>query len=162
MKKIITLLTVFYCVIIYAQTPITDANFKTAINTCLGIDPINGNCTDSEYGAIKDWDVSQVTDMSKAFYRKYSFNGDISKWDVSNVTDMNTMFGHAFNQDISTKLVTRADGSTYTAWDVSNVTNMKYMFTYAIAFNQDISSWNVSNVTNMEGMFYYAPYSTKI
>ena len=45
MKKIITLLTVFYCVTISAQkTPITQANFKTAINTCLNIDS-NGNCT---------------------------------------------------------------------------------------------------------------------
>jgi len=32
-----------YFIIINAQTPITNASFQTAINTCLGIDPINGN-----------------------------------------------------------------------------------------------------------------------
>jgi surface protein len=137
MKKIITLLTVFYCVTISAQkTPITDANFKDAINTCLGIDPINGNCTSSEYGAMKDWDVSQVTDMSDVKYEKY-FNGDISNWDVSKVTNMSYMFQFAsdFNQDIG-------------SWDVSNVTHMERMFYSAISFDQDISNWCVTNITS--------------
>ena len=33
-------------------TPITDANFQSAINNCLFTNPINGMCTDSEYGAM--------------------------------------------------------------------------------------------------------------
>ena len=31
---------------------------------------------------MPDWDVSQVTDMSNAFYQKSDFNADISSWDV--------------------------------------------------------------------------------
>jgi bacterial surface protein 26-residue repeat len=143
MKKTITLLTVFYCVIINAQkTPITQANFQTAINTCLTTNPLDGLCSDSEYGVMKDWDVSQVTDMREAFYGRTNFNGDIGKWDVSNVINMFYMFRDAidFNQDLS-------------SWDVSNVTGMIGMFLGASDFNQNISGWRVGNVTLIGGMF---------
>jgi len=135
MKKIITLLTVFYCIIINAQTPITQANFETAINTCLSTNPVDGLCTTSEYGAMKYWDVSQVTDMTVAFKNKYDFNGDISSWDVSKVTNMSFMFmgASSFNQDIG-------------SWDVISVTDMNYMFAIATAFNQDISGWCVTSI----------------
>ena len=129
----------------YSQTPITDANFQEAINTCLTTNPIDGMCSDSEYGAMPDWDVSQVTDMSRAFVYKNKFNGDLSSWDVSNVIDMSYMFqsANAFNQDIG-------------AWDVSSVTDMKVIFTDAYNFNQDIGAWDVSSVTNMNYMFLEA------
>ena len=51
-----------------SATPITDANFQDAINTCLATNPVDGMCSNSEYGAMPTWDVSQVTDMSYAFY----------------------------------------------------------------------------------------------
>jgi surface protein len=123
------------------KRPITDANFLTAINTCLTTNPIDGMCSDSAYGTMPTWDVSQVTDMSNAF-NGVEFNGDISSWDVSNVTDMSAMFllASSFNQDIG-------------SWDVSSVTDMNYMFLEAIDFNQDIGSWDVSNVTDMAYMF---------
>ena len=126
----------------YAQTQLTDANFQTAINTCLSTNPVDGMCSDSEYGAMPDWDVSQVTDMNTTFSDKTNFNGDISAWDTSSVTDMYAMFSGAssFNQDIS-------------AWDVSSVTNMNSMFGYASSFNGDISAWDVSSVTDMTEMF---------
>lgn len=132
-------------IIIHSYTPptsITQANFQTAINTCLITNPVDGLCSDSEYGAMKDWDVSQVTDMSEAFKQKYDFNGDISSWDVSNVVSMEDMFVQArnFNGDIN-------------SWDVSNVVNMKRMFYKATNFNGDISSWDVSSVNNMWAMF---------
>ena len=86
----------------FAQTPINDDNFHIAIQTCLTTNPVDGLCYDSEYGAMPDWDVSAVTDMSQAFSSEYYFNADISMWDVSNVTNMTNMFSHAlqFNQDI--------------------------------------------------------------
>ena len=73
----------------------------------------------------KDWDVSNVTDMSEMFRSADSFNQDIGSWDTSNVTDMSSMFsGASFNGDIG-------------SWDVS-VTNMTYMFFGLSSFNQDI------------------------
>ena len=129
----------------YAQTPITDANFQVAINTCLTTNPVDGLCDGSEYGAMPDWDVSQVTDMENAFYNRIDFNADISTWDVSNVTNMYAIFFYdeSFNQPIGD-------------WDVSSVTNMGDMFAYAYSFNQPIGDWDVSQVTDMEGMLAVA------
>ena len=47
-----------------AVTQITDSNFHSAIETCLGTNPVDGLCSSSEYGSMPDWDVSLVTDMS--------------------------------------------------------------------------------------------------
>jgi len=149
---------------------ITDANFRTAINTCLTTNPADGLCSSSEYGAMPTWDVSTVTDMSNAFKDKTEFNADLSAWDVSNVTTMYRMFYKAtsFNADLSdwdVSSVTTMSHMFYRAtafdadlsdWDVSSVTNMSYMFYEATAFNADLSSWDVSNVTTMEWMFYKA------
>ena len=102
MKKI-TFLLVFISIFGYAQTQLTDANIKTAINTCLSTNPVDGMCSDNEYGAMPGWDVSNVTNMNYIFLDAATFNGDISSWDVSNVTDMLSMFygASSFNQDIS-------------------------------------------------------------
>ena len=129
------------------------------------------------YGVIGEWDVSQITDMSKLFLKNNIFNEDISNWNVSNVTNMNGMFYGAtnFNQPIGSwnvSNVTNMGGMFYnatnfnqplgyvdvnnTGWNVSNVTNMMGMFYGASSFNQPIGNWNVSNVTNMAGMFFGA------
>ena len=142
MKKITLLFVMILSAVSYSQTPITDANFRNAIETCLTTNPVDGMCSDSEYGAIPDWDVSSVTDMADAFLYKENFNGDISSWDVSNVTNMYFMFYYAssFNGDIS-------------SWDVSNVTTMEAIFYNSEAFNQPLNNWDVSSVTDMSGMF---------
>ena len=87
MKKLILLsaLLIFACS--YGQTLITDANFSQAIETCLSTHPVTGMCSDSEYGAMPNWDVSSVTDMEGMFMRAGAFNQDLSDWSVSNVTD---------------------------------------------------------------------------
>jgi surface protein len=166
MKKItILLLAITFSTASYSQ--LTDANFQTAINTCLSTNPEDGLCSDSEYGSMPDWDVSSVTDMSNAFEGKNTFNGDISGWDTSSVIDIEDMFygASSFNGDISswnTSSVTTMYGMFDSAtefnqdisnWDVVKVTDMRYMFAYAESFNQDISSWNVSSVTYMSYMF---------
>ena len=66
MKKL-TFLLVFISMFGYAQTPITDVNFQVAINNCLSTNPEDGMCSESEYGAMSDWDVSIVTSMKFAF-----------------------------------------------------------------------------------------------
>ena len=118
---------------------IKDDNIHTIVKLYIDNKP---RCV-SLYGRIEDWDVSNVTNMSKLFLFCKQFNEDISNWDTSNVTDMKGMFAGAesFNQPIG-------------EWDTSNVTNMEYMFSGAIDFNCDISGWNTSNVTSMSGMFY--------
>ena len=146
MKKIIILFMMILSTVSYSQTAITDANFQTAINTCLSTNPVDGLCTNSEYGVMPDWDVSNVTSMSSAFSGNNTFNADISDWDTSNVTNMSFMFQQApdFNQPIG-------------GWDVSKVTDMSFMFrvvsTGIGAFNQPLNEWDVSNVTKMNRMF---------
>ena len=46
----------------------------------------------TKYGAIADWCVSGVTDMSWLFWGLSNFNADISGWDTSRVTTMFAMF----------------------------------------------------------------------
>ena len=54
----------------------------------------NANATSAiaTYGAIADWDVSAVTDMSGLFLNLKDFNPDISGWNTSGVTTMYQMF----------------------------------------------------------------------
>jgi len=118
-------------------------------------------------------DVSAITDMSRLFYLKTTFNQDISAWNPVSVTNMSSMFELAasFNRDISgwdTGAVTNMskmfknsiafnNGGVALDWsDTSEVTDMNNMFynSAADAFNQDISAWDVRKVTNMSYMFY--------
>ena len=97
---------------------------------------------EEEYGHIKDWDTSDIDNMSGLFQDKDTFNDDISQWDTSNVTSMADMFNgaEAFNQDIS-------------GWNTSKVTNMGWMFKNSKHFNQDIRKWDVSKVHTFTNMF---------
>ncbi len=101
------------------------------------------NQPDWIYGKFSDWDVSNITSMSRLF-DNILFNQNISNWNVSNVTNMDRMFALnvVFNQDLSN-------------WNVSNVTSMEGMFQNCTYFNKDLSSWGpkLGNVTNMKSMF---------
>ena len=167
MKTSIALLVTMFTIASYSQTLITDANFDDAIANCLSLAPEDGRCTDSEYGIMPEWDVSNVTKMNLAFFNLPTFNADISKWDVGKVTDMTGMFygGLAFNQDLSNWDVSRVTEMTgmfeitsnfnadISNWDVANVEALSQMFRQATAFDQDISSWNIANVANITDMF---------
>ena len=101
------------------------------------------NAIIKKYGPIRDWNTSDVTDMSYLFSDYNYFNQPIGEWDVSSVTNMEGMFYGVdnFNQPIG-------------EWDVSSVTSMKSMFCFT-SFNQNIGEWDTSSVTNMECMFYW-------
>ena len=128
MKKItILLLAITFYTASYSQTPLPNQlqEFLAAIDNCLLTNPVDGLCTNSQYGEMPDWDVSSVTDMQQAFANKENFNADISQWNVSNVSIMRNMFfgAHSFNQDI-------------TGWNTANVSVMDQMFYEAYVFNQ--------------------------
>ena len=170
MKNLLYIFLITLSTISYSQTAITDSNREMAITDCLSTNPVDGMCSDSEYGLMPNWDVSNVTNMSAMFEYAPSFNGDISNWDVSNVTNMSNMFASApsFNGDISNWDVSSvtnmslmfANASSFNQplndWETSSVTNMYAMFAYASSFNGDVSNWDVSSVTNMSNMFSYA------
>ncbi len=144
MNKKILFLIMLNSFWINAQTPLTDSNFQDAINTCLSTNPVDGMCSDSEYGAMPDWDVSNVINPPSNPFISYrdTFNANISMWNVSNMVSMFGFFNSisAFNQDLGD-------------WDVSSVTDMRYMFQNATSFNQDIGDWDVSSVINMGNTF---------
>jgi surface protein len=149
------------------KQPLTDETFHNAIEECLKTNPIGGMCRGSEYGIMPDWDVSRVTDMSKAFYDKWDFNGDLSKWDVKNLKNAQEMFygADAFNADVSkwnTQNLENCQDMFHDAksfnrsidhWKTHKVTNMNGMFMGATNFNSDISNWDVQNVESMRDMF---------
>ena len=99
-----------------------------------------------DYGHIRTWDITLVTDLSGLFENISTVNNNIfngiQEWDTSNVTNMADMFCgcEKFNQPLNT-------------WNVSNVTNMADMFGGCEYFNQPLDTWNVSNVTNMQRLF---------
>jgi len=121
-------------------------------------------------GELSNWDTSSVTNMSSMFYQCSDlvdeFNiGNIGTWDTSKVTTMSRMFAYVgysasklYIGDLSTKTVTKEDGTTYIAWNTSSVTDMTKMFQYAamrvLDFNiGNVGTWNTGKVTSMEGMF---------
>ena len=66
--------------------PVSDTNFRDAIESCLWKDSkeiiADGMCYSSEYGPMPSWDTSLVTNMSHAFSQYPDFNADISGWDT--------------------------------------------------------------------------------
>ena len=95
---------------------------------------------------IGSWDMSNVTNTYRMFWKAWRFDVDIGDWDVSSVQNMKEMFKNSddFNQDLS-------------AWDTSSATDMREMFFSMRYFNQDLGNWNTSNVTDMHGMFRGTP-----
>ena len=108
---------------------------------------------------ISNWDVSNVTSMSKLFMGIILWETDLSVWDVGNVENMSGMFSY---QQVQIK------NSGIENWDVSSVNDMSFMFYNGINFDRtpltgfegivhqiDLSSWDVGNVKNMSGMFVH-------
>jgi len=155
---------------------IPQENILGAIAECLEEDE-RGACEEygkeSEYGQMKDWDVSEVVDLDYAFFKKDSFDGDLSKWDVSQVTSMREMFSGA--RDFSGKNglgmwdtgnvvdmgsmfaeASNFKGAGLKKWDVRKVTDMSFMLKDAVDFKEDLSLWRPVSCTTTYGMFQNA------
>ena len=70
---------------------LTNATIKRAVR-----DYLNGGARKqrvvTKYGEIRNWDVSNVTDMAWMFDDAHSFNQTLNKWNVSQVKLMDRMF----------------------------------------------------------------------
>ena len=81
---------------------LTNATIKRAVR-----DYLNGGARKqrvvTKYGEIRNWDVSNVTNMEEMFGDAHSFNQPLSNWNVSKVTNMGGMFEDAksFNQPLN-------------------------------------------------------------
>ncbi|CAL6293536.1 unnamed protein product [Bathycoccus prasinos] len=113
-----------------ALKKLTDSTYQTAIASCLGESEQaakDGLCTSygaaSGYGTMPNWDMSQVTNLNRAFKDKIKFNADISGWDTSSVMNMRDMFRQALSFD-------HVIGN----WITSQVTDSNNMFYEADAF----------------------------
>lgn len=109
------------------------------------------------------WDVSQVTDFTRAFYGCGTFtnNGSdsIKYWNISGVTTMLATFGNCgnFNQPINTLSVpagTVGNASAYVAWDMSNKTSIASLLQGCSSFDQELTDWDVSSCTSLSNLFY--------
>ena len=115
----------------------------------------------TKWGHIKNWDISQVTNLDGLFQTSTNwnaanqldkfykdptttkrFNADLSKWTTSNVIRAVGTFGSLahFNSDVS-------------KWDVSNVEKLDRLFGWAASFDRDVSKWNVAKATSMASIF---------
>ncbi|WP_298311463.1 BspA family leucine-rich repeat surface protein [uncultured Aquimarina sp.] len=94
---------------------------------------------------ISDWTFTKLTRAVHTFRNATSFNQDISNWDMSQVDDMEGMFlrAKAFNQPIGN-------------WTLNEVGYMTSFLEEASSFNQDLSNWNMSEVYDIRYMFYAA------
>lgn len=117
---------------------LTDKMFKAVVKAWF----VDQAGVESIVGEMKDWDVSNITDMEFLFMGQKGFDEDLSKWDMGSVTNIHCMFCDAviFNQKIG-------------SWNVGKVVEMSSVFWGASEFDQDISSWNVSSAIKMDAMF---------
>ncbi|GMH50165.1 hypothetical protein TrVE_jg694 [Triparma verrucosa] len=126
---------------------------------------------------LPDWDVSNVTSMSRMFKNSCFDNTCTKNWisekrkfdnqqlrmavkDFCKDTDSATLFyGPISNWDVSevTDMSALFKDTNFdkdiSSWNVANVTNFRQTFHNATRFSADISSWNVANVTNFSEMF---------
>ena len=111
-------------------------------------DMFRGASSLTSLDGLKDWNTSNVTDMSSMFEDAKSLTSieALKNWNTSNVTDMQTMFRDASS-------LTSLDGLE--DWDTSKVIYMSAMFNGAknLTSIDGLKNWNTSNVKYMGWMF---------
>ncbi len=123
--------------------PFCNRTIHTAVDA-FRHDPANAL---KKYGAMQNWDVSEVTSMTNLFqscnklFKPINANwNQISDWDTSSVTTMYHMFDNcrSFNQPLR--------------WNTALVRDLNYMFYGCSSFNQPLE-WDTRSVERMNSMF---------
>ena len=85
-KSILLAITLFFSTLVFGQSfqPQNKEELQIAVDLWVS----DNETALSSYGEINTWDVSLITNMSRIFKQKTTFNDDISNWNVSNVTSM--------------------------------------------------------------------------
>ena len=120
------------CVTAQPFLELNNTNIQNAVALWTSSDLAERTQAAERYNNIAYWDVSEITQMSRLFYIKGSFNADLSAWDVSKNENMASMFSNAclFNSNLG-------------RWDTSKVKSMGKTFIEASVFNSDVSLWCV-------------------
>ena len=138
---------------------LTDATFKEASWDWVQ-DTTSATAT---WGALGDWDVSGVKDMSKAFSKDrsdkadgYSANGNpkvasfvgtgLENWKTGSVTSLERTFLGA----------TSFVGTGLEKWITTSLTTLKYTFSGATAMNAGLGMWDTTMVNSLSGTFHIA------
>lgn len=132
----------------------------------------SGSAALTKIPGIKEWNVSNVTDMEEIFRDTTFTSGvDLNSWDVSNVQNIRMGFYDAAGDNLNAvknwKLSSAesleyvfgdsafADYGGLYDWDVSNVKNFSEAFQRSSITNADVlSQWDVSSAETLSGMFY--------
>ena len=124
---------------------------------------------DIAYMFFPDCDTSQVTDMSEMFSNCITFHYIIdANFDVSNVTNMYRMFYRCGRNITSIPNYDYGDGFASKFWDnstifnTSKVTNMTGMFEEFGCTKIDLSHFDMSNVKSVKDIFNKAVYVGEI
>lgn len=131
-----------------------------------------GSATVAPYGVfnnggsntLKNWDLSNNTDLNTVFFNQRFFNQEVGTWNTSKVVDMQFLFASGTpiaTIPLSAGAFTNGGSDSIKNWDTSKVTNMSSIFQWQQSFDIDLSSWDTSNVTLMNFMFwgnYLAPH----
>ncbi|MCS5550408.1 MAG: BspA family leucine-rich repeat surface protein, partial [Gammaproteobacteria bacterium] len=117
-------------------TGIMSSAFNTPLQLRMGEYDADVEGTKAIYGDINHWNVDGITSFAFLTYFR-SWNHDISEWRMNGKNYCNYMFFYngTFNQNISTKIVTRPSGRQYIAWDMSDMEEIHFMCYYATNFN---------------------------
>jgi len=154
-------------ILILYMEPITNGNIRERIDQYFA--NIENNIPQAP---INTWDVSQVTDMSRLFANRTTFNERLDHWDVRNVRTMAYMFQGctSFNQPLCANVHNMYDtahslrNSMYRHADVCIIDDLPPITrTFRLASNpmrrsaefltDRYSTWDVSRVVDMRYMF---------
>ena len=135
------------------------------------------------FGHIKDWDVSEVTDMSQLFSADRlnpaaQFNDDISSWDTPKLKNISYMFygnevmdsdfSHWTFKHVEDASYAFAETKKYSGWglaylETDKLVNAKGMFQNAVKFDANgVHKWSLSKLRDGSFMFKVSLYFYEI